>query len=135
MVNCMVPISVHRDENVVMDEKTPNYEDGTSKIISLRRKSKLIDLKNKVFELTGFDWRYYDIKISCKWPLHCSSTCVEITDDDTMEVMLSLNDKVTTVEVYVEKLDLDYGTLSQAHRTFYHKLHSNVGLRCWFGRV
>ena len=91
-----------------MDGKTPEYDDGTSKVVGLRRKSKLINLKNKVFELTGFDRRHYDIKISCKWHLHDSSTCVEITDDDTMEVMLSLTNKVSTVEVYVEKLDLDY---------------------------
>ena len=104
MANSMVPILVH------WDGKTPEYEDGNSKVVGLRRKSKLIDLKNKVFELTGFDRRYYDIKISCKWPLHGSSICVEITDDDTMEVILSLTDKVPTVEVYLEKLDIDYET-------------------------
>ena len=98
-----------------MNGKTPEYKGSTSKVVGLRCKSKLIDLKNKVFELTEFDYHYYDIKILCKWPLYCSSNCVDITDDNKMEVMLSLIDKVPIVEVYVEKLDLDYETLSQAH--------------------
>ena len=88
-------------------------------------------MKNKVFEITGFDRRYYNIKISCKWPLRGSSTCVEITDDDTMEIMLNLTDKVLIVEVYVEKLDLDYGIVSQSHYAhfttiFTRMLGSNV---------
>ena len=46
-----------------------------------------------------------------------------------MEVMLSLTDKVPTVEVYVKKLDIDYGTVSQshyAHATFTRMLDSDV---------
>ena len=51
--------------------------------------------------------------------LHCSWTCVEIIDYDTIEVMLSLNDKVPTMEAYVEKLDLDYETSSQVHLAYF----------------
>ena len=97
----MVPILVYLDGNVVMGGKTPKYEGSTSKVVGLRHKSKLVNLKNKVFELTRFDRRYFDIKISCKWSVHCSSTCVEITNDDIIDVTLSLTDKVPIVKVYV----------------------------------
>ena len=63
--------------------------------------------------------------------MHGSLICVKIIDDDTIEVMLSLTDKVPTVEVYVEKLDLDYGTVSQSYyahftTTFTRMLDSDV---------
>ncbi|XP_043693412.1 uncharacterized protein LOC122643903 [Telopea speciosissima] len=81
-----------------------DYEGGKLKGIRVNHNISHSELLDKMYEITGYDRRQFDIKITCRYPVSRGYIAYMIDDKDSTEIMLELgrHPDVHAVELYLE---------------------------------
>ena len=118
-----IAILLYFGGSIIQDSNGANYTGCTPVGIHVNPRIKLVELKSRIYSITGWSERDYDIGITARWQAgrggRLSFLLMSITDDDSLTSIIRNTQagKIdwSVVELYLEKLSRNAGSSYNAH--------------------
>ncbi|XP_042515484.1 serine/threonine-protein phosphatase 7 long form homolog isoform X2 [Macadamia integrifolia] len=105
MADQMVTLMCRWDGRITTGPQGADYEGGRLKGIRVNCRTSYSELLGRMYEITKYDRRQFNIKMTCRYPMSKGYIAYEIDDKDATEIMLELGRQQNGhgVELYLEE--------------------------------